>query len=49
MNPDGVLTAAIEAPANVRLLSLEGQYAWGVETDDLGVSYVVRFSRGPAP
>lgn len=37
------LQARVTVPADLRLLAAEGQTAWGVYTDDLGVPTIVRF------
>jgi hypothetical protein len=44
LNPDGVPAATLELPSNLRLLDVSNGRLWAVETDELGVPYVVRLA-----
>lgn len=45
---DGRLLARVRPPARTRLLSFDGNHAWGVQSDSLDVPYAVRFRIEPA-
>lgn len=45
---DGQLLARVRPPARTRLLSFNGNHAWGVQLDSLDVPYAVRFRIEPA-
>jgi hypothetical protein len=46
--PDGRILAFVAAPLGVRILQADRTTAWGVETDEDEVPYVVRFRVAPA-
>lgn len=48
LDPAGEPMAALELPYHTRLRSVMGSTAWAVETDDYGVSYVLRMRLRPA-
>jgi hypothetical protein len=37
----------VRIPEGVRILLVEGDTLWGVETDELDVNYIVRYRLGP--
>jgi hypothetical protein len=51
LDPRGQPTGRVEAPAGLRVVLVRGNHLWGVETDDMGVNYIVRYriDRGSAP
>jgi hypothetical protein len=48
LDPEGEPKAKLELPGNQRLMDVVGTTAWAIETDALGVQYVVRLWVGPA-
>jgi len=43
LNPQGQPTGRVETPAWLRVVLVHGNHLWGVETDDMGVDYIVRY------
>lgn len=50
LDPQGQPTGRVEAPAGLRVMLVRGNHLWGVEADDMGVDYIVRYriDRGSA-
>lgn len=43
LDPQGQPKGRVEAPAGLRVELVHGDHLWGVETDDMGVDYIVRY------
>ena len=43
LDPRGQPTGRVHAPAGLRVVLVRGSHLWGVETDDMGVDYIVRY------
>ena len=46
LDEDGTPVSRIEVPANLSLRTHDGEYGWGIETDEYDVPYVVRLRIG---
>jgi hypothetical protein len=48
LDPDGEPDATLDLPTGLRLVEIQGSRGWAVQTDELGVPYVVSLKVGPA-